>query len=341
MGLAIDNQTKFAIDALALADEELRPLLVLVLKATYTLEKGGLTLAKEQVPVDVAGEPWGEPGLSSYKFEPETAFIKPATDVVLVGHAHAPAPRTTELEVELRVGPLRKAVRVVGDRVWVKSLGQVDMTRPLAFEKLPLVYERAFGGHDRTPPESAKPRFEPRNPVGVGFRASPRHFEEGLRLPNLEDPARPLKHFGQVVPPAGFGFVSPDWAPRAAFAGTYDKAWEETRKPLLPRDFDRRFFNAASAGLVAPGYLRGDEPVLLVNASPRGRLVFQLPGARPQVRAELDGGRVEPVMNLDTVILDTDAHRVLLLWRGAISLRQGPHEVRAIKAWTSEPGASR
>ena len=36
--------------------------------------------------VSLAGQLWGEPGKSSYKYEPECAFIKPATDVVLIGH---------------------------------------------------------------------------------------------------------------------------------------------------------------------------------------------------------------------------------------------------------------
>ncbi|ATB41507.1 hypothetical protein CYFUS_006973 [Cystobacter fuscus] len=340
MGLAINNQTPFAVEPLALADEELRPLVVVVVKATYLLEKDGLKLADTPVPVSLTGETWGEPGQSSYRYEPETAFTKLATDVVLNGHAYAPARNTTELEVEVRVGPLRKVVRVVGDRVWVRSLGQVSMTRPLSFEKLPLVYERAFGGRDRTATAPANPQFEPHNPVGAGFRASPRHYEEGLRLPNLEDPARPLIQFGQRVPPVGFGFISPDWQPRAALAGTYDKAWESGRKPLLPRDFDRRYFNAASPGLVAPGYLQGNEPVLLVNASPKERLTFQLPGVRPRVCAALEGGPIEPVMSLDTVILEPDARRVLLLWRGTIPLEQGAHEVRGLKVWMG-PGSGR
>ncbi|WP_281255421.1 DUF2169 domain-containing protein [Cystobacter ferrugineus] len=37
-----------------------------------------------------SGESWGKPGESSYKYEPEGAFIKPATDVALIGHAYAP-----------------------------------------------------------------------------------------------------------------------------------------------------------------------------------------------------------------------------------------------------------
>ena len=327
----LENETPFAFDMMGLADEDGRPLLLLVVKATYAMGAAGLTLAPEQVPVKWGGEPWGKPGESSDKYEPETAFIKPATDVALIGHAYPPQKGATEGLVAVQVGPLKKAVRVVGERTWFRSMGRVAATKPLPFEKLPLTWERAFGGWDKT--DAAKPAFEPRNPVGTGFRASPRHFEEGLRLPNLEDPAEPLREFGQKVTPVGFGFTSPHWQPRARYAGTYDEAWNKTRKPLLPRDFDRRFFNAAAPGLVAPGYLKGDEPVIIAGASPRGRLAFPLPGqAPPVITVSLATGEdAKPPMHLDTVILDTDAQHVLLLWRGHVVLGEGLHDVRGLK----------
>ncbi|HYH94979.1 DUF2169 domain-containing protein, partial [Hyalangium sp.] len=239
-----------------------------------------------------------------------------------------------ELLVSLRVGPVEKSVRVMGDRVWTKGLGFTSMTRPEPFERMPLVYERAFGGWDRSESDPSLHAFEPRNPVGVGFRSSSRSFEEDLALPNLEDPNQPLERFGQRVPPAGFGFLSPHWHPRAAYAGTYDEAWDNARKPLLPKDFDRRFFNAASPGLVAPGYLRGNEPVVITNASPRGPRSFALPGqAAPSVTVELtEGPDATPEMRLDTVILDTDAEQVLLLWRGHLPMAESLHEVRTVQA---------
>jgi hypothetical protein len=336
----LENETPFVFELMGLADEEGRPLLLLLVKATYTLKATGLELAEQQVPVRWGGESWGEPGESSDKYEPECAFIKPATDVVLLGHAHAPK-GSTEVLVSLHVGALKKAVRVMGERTWFRNMGRVSMTKPLPFERMPLTWERAFGGWDRSDPDPKKHAFEPRNPVGVGFRATPRHFEEGLRLPNLEDPEQPLRELGQKVAPVGFGFTSPHWQPRAAYAGTYDEAWDKTRKPLLPKDFDRRFFNAAPPGLVAPGYLKGNEPVLLANASPRGRLAFSLPGQRPPTvtveRASAEDAT--PEMRLDTVILDTEEHQVLLLWRGHVVLDEGLHDVRGIRV-TAE-GVSR
>ena len=96
----LENKTPFAFEPLFLADEEGRPLFVPIVKATYEMrERGQLSLAEKQVPVNIGGEYWGDPEKSSYKYEPETAFIKPATDIVLIGHAYAPKPRVTEVDV--------------------------------------------------------------------------------------------------------------------------------------------------------------------------------------------------------------------------------------------------
>ena len=339
---AVDNRTLSACEHLFLADEEGRCVLVVLVQATFTIVGGAsLVLAEKQLPPCIDGEvsppdPTRDARSSSpaasYRIEPAFAFVKPATDVVLLGHAQAGGRPVTDLQVSFRVGPVGKTLLVVGDRFWVKSAGQMAATRPQPFLRMPIVYERAFGGWDRSHPDRARHTFEPRNPVGVGFRAADGRFEEGLRLPNIEDPSGPLQRFGQVVAPAGVGFVSPDWQPRAAFAGTYDERWMKERMPLLPADFDRRFFNAASPGLVAPGYLTGDEPVLVDNASPGGRLWFRLPGLRPPgCRVEQVGRRdVRPEMRLDTVVVDADAGQVLLLFRGHVLLADGPHSVRTI-----------
>jgi hypothetical protein len=328
---SIENRTPFAFAEVYLADEDARPVLVTVIRATYDIVGRQLALAEEQAPVLLAGELHGEsPETSSYRYEPEAAFVKPATDCVLVGHAYAPRGGTTEARVAFQVGPVSRAARVFGDRFWVRSAGATVMSAPQPFEKIPLVWERAFGGWDRT---TDRPEFEARNPIGTGFRARHGQFEDGLRLPNLEDPATPIQAYGDRVLPAGFGFTSPSWQPRASRAGTYDEAWRKDRMPLLPRDFDRRFFNAAAPGLVAPGYLRGDEQVAVVGASPLGSLAFRLPGVpRPACRVSLPWGEDDALVEtqLDTIVVNTDEDRVYLTWRGHVPLWNGPHDVKGI-----------
>jgi hypothetical protein len=337
----VENYTPFAFHGQFASDEDGRPVFVPIVKATFIIESdGSLTLADKQIPVTSTGQFYGGPSVSSYKYEPETAFFKPATDVVLVGSAWArPAP-ATEIDVSLRAGPLFKRARVFGDRYWMKSLVGPAITSPEPFESLPLIYERAFGGRD------ASGRLEPRNPIGKGFCSSRSLLDDGAPLPNLEDPAKLIASLNDRPAPVGFGFVSPGWQPRAGFAGTYDDSWTADRMPLLPKDFKRRFFNAASAGLIAPGYFEGDEFISVDNASPRGTVSFSLPGIPPpKHRVQLASGLDAFVRtSLDTVIINTDEDLVILIWRGYLSITNGLHDIISIQIRTegvSAPAAVR
>ncbi len=330
----IHNRTPFAFDALFLCNEDGAPVAAAVVKATYSIRDGSrLELAEVQAPLNAVGEFWHDEPESSYRYEPETALFKPASDVVLVGHAWAPGPRVRSVNVGFQVGPIQKALKVSGDRYWERSLGGLSMTKAEPFEKMPLTFERSFGGWDRSHADPQKHTFEPGNPVGTGFRDRKAPFEAGIRLPNLEDPRHPIRNYGDTPPPAGFGFISPHWQPRAGFAGTYDDAWEKTRKPLLPKDFDRRFFNAAPQDQIVNGYLRGDEPVVVTNASPGGRTTFRLPGIPPPIcQVVLRGRRRHELRTrLDTVIVNTDDNLVFLIWRTHLALKSGPEDVVSIE----------
>ncbi len=337
---AVRNGTGFAYESLFLSDEEAVPVFVPLIQACFAISPlGEPALLEKQPQVNLAGEWWGDPATSSVKYETQMAFVKPATDVVLIGHAHAPRVSTTEMQVGIRVGPVRKVVTVLGDRYLVRRLGQVHRTAPEPFEKIPLIYERAFGGWDTRDPNSKVPHFEPRNPVGTGFRHGSIFSDDQLRLPNVEDVLHPYQSYSDTPTPAGFGFIPPHWQPRAAFAGTFDAEWDRERKPLLPRDFDRRFFNAASPGLIAPGYLKGDEQVVVLGASREGRVSFHLPGVpAPVCRVELRGrNRVELQTALDTVIIDMDEELLILIWRAHLAVRNGPHDVASVEISADVP----
>jgi len=291
-------------------------------------------LADEQLPVNFAGEPSSDAPVSSYKYEPEIALFKPATDVVLIGHAQPPNGGATEVDVGIKIGPVRKLARVFGDRYWVMANGGVHMSRPAALNRVALTWENAFGGRDETRSTPELASLEPRNPVGTGFGRPLAKHGDRLRLPNIEDPNQPISDYGAAVVPCGFGFTSPNWEPRARFAGTYDEQWNRTRKPRLPVDFDRRFFSGAAPGLVAPGYLRGDEEVVVINVMPAPRLEFRLPGLPPPVcRVVLRGKREVRLRTLlDTVIVNADDGLLIMLWRACAPIGGGPHDVTAITA---------
>jgi hypothetical protein len=328
------NESSFAYESLHVQDERGVPVFVPLVQATYAiLEVGRLGLLKQQPPINVAGEWHGDPATSSLRREPEIAFTKLTTDVVLRGHAYPSRHGGCEGEVGIRVGSVQKVARVFGDRRLNISRSRASIAPPQPFESIPLIYERSFGGWDRRHDNPERHRCEPRNPVGVGFHDASLGPIDGAPLPNFEDPTQLYRADGETPPPVGFGFVPTAWQPRVAYGGTYDKIWDSTRKPLLPADFDRRFFNGASPGLIAPGYLRGDEDVIVIGMAREGRVRFELPGiAPPCCLVEKRVGA--PVMLqgvLDTVIVDMDERTVAMLWRAHLCLRGGPHDVVSVE----------
>lgn len=294
---------------------------------------GSLGLLELQHEPPIGGQWWGDPAVSSLRFEPQTAAAKPGCDVVLTGHVVAPGGRpTTSQAVRLELGSVRKQAIVFGDRALRRGIIGLAITPPQAFERMPLVYERAFGGWDRRHEDPSQHRCDPRNPVGVGFRDSKLEAVEEPLLPNIEDPSRLYRGYGDAPPPCGFGFVAAGWMPRSALAGTHDAAWARDRAPLLPIDFDARFHNAASPGLVLAG-LRGDEPLLVEGLSAAGPCSFSLPGLPPPWCAwtlRRQSRRSAP-MALDTVLIDMDRRCLSLQWRGAYALPDGPHALEALE----------
>ena len=330
--LQVTNTTPFEADIDLFPDARGVDTLYVALKATFEIGSPGrgLRVAEKQLPLLMADVHWGAPGASSLRYAGERHLCKPSTDVVLVGQAHAPRGRpVTELDVQLSVAGLTKSIHVTGDRVWRSGLLSPGISFPAPFLTMPLTHERAFGGTHV--PERGEPSFEPRNPVGRGFRGRRSGQElNGLPLPNLEDPRHPVAKAGDRAAPACFGPIAPSWAPRRLYAGTYDEKWRKQRAPFLPEDFDARFFHVASADLIAPSYLKGGEPVKLVRLLPEGECRFPLPLCVPDIQAHIAGQVETPRANLETLLIEPDERRVCMLWRAAAPCDKKVLQVRHV-----------
>jgi hypothetical protein len=306
--------------------------LSVLVKATYKLVPGKAPeIAPEQVPPVMADVHHGDdPATSSVKYQSDACPTKPGTDVVVVGKAYARAGRVPQLDASLEVGPIRKTVRVFGDRAWARAMGWVQ-SKPLPFEEMPLLYERAFGGWDRSNPDPARHGGDDRNPVGMGFAAANRRERlEGLRLPNLEDARQLIADWNTRPPVAGFGFIGAGWLPRRTLAGTYDASWEEKRAPLLPDDFAPRFFNGAPADQVVAPHLRGGEPVRLRGVSRAGDLAFTLPKLAFEIVLSIRRDIVTTAPVLDTVLIEPDDARLVLSYRVTVPCPRKLAHVEAI-----------
>ncbi|GLI38334.1 DUF2169 domain-containing protein [Geobacter hydrogenophilus] len=326
------NPTPLAVATPLLTDRHGAETLLVVVKGTWRINRDGtLSVADEQVPVRFEPEYSGDPTSSSLIHDTDVVLEKPGTDCILLGHAWAPKVGVASVDVTFAVGPVRKTVRVFGERIWMKCLGKVSMSRPTPFEKIPLVWERAFGGADTSWPDPKEHVYCLENSVGRGNIARKTKLEvDGLRLPNLENPADLIKKPTDCPKPAGFGPIPPHWLPRAGYAGTYDDHWRKYVSPLPPEDMDPRVHSCASPGLASARHLMGSEQVLVENAS-RARLQFQLPGGAPSVSVQIGVAVHELEMRLDTVIVEPDEERVVLVWRGRHNVHGRVHDVHGVR----------
>ena len=312
----VDNRTPFAAERGWVRDRDGAEIWLVAVKATFDIKLDGSTeVTKEQPPVLRVAEHYGEPGKSSVKFDADLVLTKKTTDVLVVGHAHAPpGTSATQVDAGFRVGPIQKVLRVIGDRTW----GTFGASSPKQFHRMPLIYERAFGGVDAKS-RTLEKDWEWRNPVGTGFAVSGGNAA-GLGLPNFEDPKHLIGSWSDRPAPAGFGAIASHWQPRVALAGTYDDQWMRTRHPLLAEDMDDRFYQCAPVDQQAPAFLRGGEPVVLHRLTASGSLRFALPKLYLGFETRFYDGSRELHKNrrLHTVILEPDFPRVSLVWHSAL-----------------------
>jgi hypothetical protein len=312
----VDNRTPFAADRGWVRDRSGAEVWLVAVKATFDIGPDGSTaVAAVQPPVLRIAEHHGEPGKSSIRYESDLLLTKKTTDVLLVGHACAPEGYSvTHADVGFQLGPMQKVLRVTGDRTW----GAFGASAPRPFERVPLVWERAYGGVDTNSDTPEKDR-DWRNPIGTGYGLSSRD-PAGRTLPNIEDPNALIGSPRDQPAPAGFGAIACHWQPRARSAGTYDDRWMKTRQPLLAEDLDDRYFQCAPADQQAPQFLHGGEPVTLHNLHPKGRIQFTLPKLHLGFETRFHDGSRELHRNrtLHTVILEPDFPRVSLVWHSAL-----------------------
>jgi len=342
------DHTRLAHAELPLSDEHGAPVLAVLLQGTFAIDARAQAVRAlaVQPPVEIGGLAWppisagqaAEAAEIEWRFEPQTAFAKPGCDVLLHGHALAPQAGAMRTLVGFAIGGLKKCALVHGPRHLLDGRRIVERG---PIERVPLRYGLAFGGWDRRDPDPARHVCERRNPLGCGFRDPRAAIDRDVELPPLEDPDAPIGRYGAAPSPAGFGFVGAHWLPRAQYAGTYDAAWQASRMPLLPLDFDCRYFLAASPGLQLPAAPADGERITVLGTTPAGRVDFALPSlGTPLFHAHLRGRRrLTLKLRLDTVIVDTDAMCLTLLWRHPLPLRNGPHDLVAGEYHLPDPRA--
>jgi hypothetical protein len=164
------------------------------------------------------------------------------------------------------------------------------------FNRLPLVYERAYGGIGW-----------PENPLGVGALA-------GSGQPSVSDPFDDKRL-------AGFAPIGGGWAARRKLLGPVLRRDLEQSFLELPDAFDFGYFQSAQPDQRVP-FLRGDEWIVMDGLHPTlPRTRMRLPGARGLglVHGLSPWGVAEGqplALHADTLRIDGDDQRCTLTFRG-------------------------
>ncbi len=292
--------------------------ITLIAKGTFDLHPDGrATLVDSDEPPPLTGDiHYDDDPTASLYYESDFVHYKPSTDLLLVGNCWVPGSKpVTSCPVTFQVGNWQRTLRVIGQRFWIEHGKDLLMSDPIPFRHGPLRYEYAFGG----------PEY-PDNPIGKGLeKMMDTSNVERVALPNIEEPEHPLSHADQRPQPAGFGPLHRQWRQRHSKVGTYDEHWQETRWPWYAEDLDWSFFNAAPPQQQWPGYLTGNELISFENLHrDHQRFSSQLPGLRVRgfvhrrpLRGAEHGVFEEVQMHLDTLWIDSDQKRLVLVWRGS------------------------
>jgi hypothetical protein len=308
------NHTDFAAEVLPIIDRTGAPARTVIVKATYSLaDPAALRLADKQNAVRLGHECWGPPEVLDIRLPSDYGLPKEGTDFVLSACAVAPRHRTpTSVDVDVQVAGRHKVLRVHGPRHWQQGIAGVVPSPAQALVRVPLAWSRAWGGLDISDP--AHPLEEPRNPVGSGVTRSAARLV-GLPAPQIESPAHPIRAAGGSNEPQGCAPIAPHFAPRRHAAGTYDENWLKSVYPARPADYKSLHENCAVPDLQFADGLRGGEPVYVAGTHAERIFEFRLPKWLVHVRAQIDGALQDQRPSLDTVVVDTEALTLELVWR--------------------------
>jgi len=239
-------------------------------------------------------------------------------EVIVLGEAVAPDGRPVEnMYVTLAVGDRVGHLLVTGNRWWQIELDadgavvpeRCVPTAPHPFERMPLGWDRAFGGRaevliDHESPLEVSHRL---NPEGRGFDPEPAARELGRALeapegfpvvervralPNVEDPSQPVTRWDDDPEPVGWGALPVSSAIRAMRAFAPGEEVEIPPPPMMPPEMLHRAhpdwvlpLPEAGARIFLRGMVPGYPEVSL--ALPRMRVLADYVAGQREGTAEL------------------------------------------------------
>ena len=316
---------------------------MLFAKATYALQPDGRVELVSEDPFPLFDKDVEtELGLLPADLVPRR---DPVLEVILLGAAYGPEGREIPArQVELSVGAVRRALSVTGDRRWESRLGRKTISEPMPFQRMPLTYDRAFGGRaelqlDAHTVFDVEDRL---NKHGRGFDGQKlaEDYAAGLGaakgfpivryerlLPNLENPAAPVARWQDAPEPYCWAAIPPDIGFRMIEAlHTYC----DTGQPPAREEALRQAYHRAHPDWIIPLPPR-EAPVTLVGLTPAGRTSFRLPPLRIVADYVLGDRRGARDLTAQLLVLLPEQQRFYLVYRTAFTLDPKPGAERSFR----------
>jgi hypothetical protein len=251
-----------------------------------------------------------------------------AFEVSLFGAAYAPGGVPVEsMRVALSLGSVRKEIAVFGDRQWRGDGPGATISRPERFLRMPLTWQRAFGGTTDVLVDVDSPVevAHPENPLGIGldpattaasldeFLTCPAgypRFERSRNLPNLEDPSAPITRWEDAPPPVCWGALPAGSALRGRSSSVLHQAHPDW---VLER--------APTAG----------ERVSMVGMSPAGSIMFGMPALSVHLDYVLGDRSGSRELTPHALVLLPEEHRFYVVYRQPFQIDAPTGEQRAAR----------
>ncbi len=304
--------------------------LTYIVKGTFEFkpDQNAVIAGKQLFPSGDEFYPEDKEMAGAARYPNDFAYFKPRADILLVGKFHSPQEQKVySSNVKFQFGSKTKILNVSGNRYWTGGFANNPMTNPEPFSELELRYENSFGGIDYK-----------KNPVGKGLdKIEIKTGEKYIPVPNIIYKDEHVSSPSVRLEPAGFGPIGQTWVQRTSKLGSYKGNYMQERWPWFPKDFDWGYFNAAPPDMQINGYLKGDEKVFFENMHPiYTQYHSQLPGLtvrcfitvygnnNPNDKSEENFKEIK--MNLDTLWIDMENEKLVLVWRGVSDVQNEDFE---------------
>lgn len=276
-------------------------------------------------------------------------------EVILLAAAHASRAPVDRMSVALAVGDVRRELVVFGDRRWVGSGSGAEPSRPAPFVRMPLVWERAFGGTATVLVDDESPLdlMDPRNPLGRGFdvrkpaedlcrewKAPPGFpvIESARALPNVENPAALVTRWEDAPEPACWATAPPDvdlhlQRQAACFDQDNLPTAEQMQQPRTP-------YRAHPDWVIAPP---GPGTLIRVDGvRPSGEpFAFVVPDLRVFADYVVGAHHGTRELRTETLVLLPEEQRFYLVLRHSFTVPYRPGEERAMRIRLERPAGGK